>query len=241
MLANDKDKLMDKSEMAGWPKDFETNLPVVPPGEFTDFSEYPNSTQPARIRKLPVLRGFFNAQQFDVNPQLPTHVGWGMVPIGQRATALTFRLQRGPNVLYWLANPADERVWKVLDTWAAAKMMVVAAEFANGPAVLVARDFNLHPQLSTLRVATSQAARLTPEFIADATMALARGEMKSIASTDIPAYPDLQNVQACMLRTQHTGGVALMLHQGSPGANGPVADAVGALMQSMLQRDQTRH
>jgi hypothetical protein len=129
--------MMNKETIAAWPKDFETELPVVLQGEFTDFSEYPNSTQPARIRKLPVLRGFFNGQRFDMDPKLPTHIGWGMAPIGHQAVALTFRIQRGPNVLYWLANPADKRVCEVLDQWAAAKKMVLAAEFESGPALLV--------------------------------------------------------------------------------------------------------
>jgi len=241
VLANDKDRLMNKSVMAAWPKDFETDLPIVPPGEFTDFSEYPNSNQPSRVRKLPVLRGFFDDSRFDVSTPLPAHMGWGTAPIGQKAVALTFRIQRGPNVLYWLANPADKRVWEVLDKWDAANRMVLAAEFKTGPTFLVARDFKLHPKLSAMRVAVSQAERLTPEFIADASMAIIKDEVKLMASTDIAAFAQLQQVQACMVRTQHTGGVAFMLNEGAPGPQGPVADAVAALSKAMLQPDRPRH
>src|SRR4051812_38441329 len=77
-----KGQMMIIEAMANWPRDSETDLPMVPPGEFTTFKEYPASTQPARIRKLPVLRGWFDAKRFDLNLSLPAHVGWGSVQLG---------------------------------------------------------------------------------------------------------------------------------------------------------------
>jgi hypothetical protein len=82
---------------------------------------------------------------------------------------------------------------------------------------------------------------MTPEFIADATVACARDEVKHIASTDIASYPHLQHVQACLVRTEYTGGVALMLNEQAPGPNGPVADAVAAMVKAVIQPGKTRH
>lgn len=230
---------MNKDIMATWPKDLETGLPMVPPGEFTDFSQYPNSKQPARVRKLPVLRGWFDNNRFDLDPKLPSHTGWGTVPL-DRATALTFRVQRGPNVLYWLADPSDPYVWAAIDTWAAAKTIVLAAEFQDGEVLIVHRDFNLHPSLSAMRHAIGDSSH-TRNFAAEASTILAKDEVKTFASSDIPSYPQLKHVQACMVRTAETGGVTVALHEGGPGPNGPMADSVSTLLQSMLKPSERRH
>jgi hypothetical protein len=192
------------------------------------------------VRKLPVLRGFFNGKAFDTNPELPAHVGWGVLPMAGNAGALTFRIQKGPNVLYWLANPSDPFVWDTLDKWAAAKTMVLAAEFEDG-LVLVHRSFNLlHPVFNAWREAVKDDGH-TVSFMSEATRLLASDGLKDTASTDIPAYPQLQHVQGCMVRTEHTGGVTLMLNDEAPGPNGAVADAVAALAKAMLQPDKPRH
>lgn len=231
---------MNKETMATWPRDFETGLPMVPPGEFTTFKEYPNSTQPARVRKLPVLRGWFDSKQFEVNPKLPAHIGWGSVNIGA-SMALTLRIQLGPNTLYWLANPGDPHVWAVLDKWATAGQMVLAAEFGDAPPLIIGRDFNLrHPSFSGLRKLVSDTSQ-TVNFIMDASRVIAAGDIKLIASSDIASYPKLENVQACMLRTDVTQGVAVMVNEGAPGPNGAVADAVAALAKAMLKPEQPRH
>lgn len=232
---------MNKNTMATWPKDFTTDLPLVPPGEFTDFSQYPNSGQPVEVRKLPVLRGLFDAKQSDLDPTLPTHIGWGMAPLEHRAVALTFRIQRGPNVLYWLANPSDPHVWEALDEWVASNTMVLAAEFQDGQVLIVRRDFNLsHPMFAAARHYIEDAMH-TLNFAASVSALLARDEAKKLASTDIPSYPQLRHVQACMVRTAHTKSVAIAMHESEPSPNGPVADAVSTLVQSMLKRAERRH
>lgn len=226
--------------MAAWPKDFATDLPMIPPAEFTTFKEYPGSTQPARIRKLPVLRGWFDSKQFEVNPKLPAHIGWGSVNIGA-SMALTLRIQLGPNTLYWLANPGDPHVWAVLDKWAAAGQMVLAAEFGDAPPLIIGRDFNLrHPSYGALRKLVSDTSQ-TANFIVDASRVIAAGDIKLIANSDIALYSKLQYVQACMVRTEVTQGVAVMVNEGAPGPNGAVADAVEALIKGMLRPDQGRH
>lgn len=230
---------MKKETPAHWPKDFETDLQIVPPGEFTTFKEYPRSTQPARVRKLPVLRGYFDGKRFDMAPGLPSHIGWGSVATGN-AVALTFRIQRGPNVLYWLANASDPAVWTVLDTWAAAKTTVLAAEFQDAPAFLACRDFDLnHLRFSGLRNAVRDAGH-TRDFLADVTRALATNELANMASTDIPTYPHLQHVQGCMVRTRHTGGVALVVNDTMP-EQGPIADAIATVSKALLQPSKTFH
>jgi len=231
---------MDKETRAYWPKDFATELPMVPPGEFTTFKEYPHSTQPARIRKLPVLRGWFDSKRFDANPNLPAHVGWGSVNLGN-ATTLTFRIQLGPNVLYWLANPGDPHVWEVIDKWAAAKRMVLAAEFPDAPPLLIGRDFDLrHPGLQVHRKALNDAT-YTKRFIAEASQVIVTDDMRHIASSDIAAFPKLEHVQACLVRTRHTEGVAVLVNEGAPSADGAVADAVKAMVNAMLQPEKLRH
>jgi len=231
---------MDKEMMATWPRDLETGLPMVPPGEFTTFKEYPGSTQPARIRKLPVLRGWFDAKQFELNLSLPAHVGWGSVQLGA-SQSLTFRIQLGPNMLYWLANAADQHVWSVIDKWASAGKMVLAAEFDGAPPLIVCRDFDLHHRnFSALRKLTSAPSQ-TASFLAEASRVIVEGEMKVIATSDIAAYPKLEQVQACIVRTPETQGVTVMVNEGKPGPQGPVADTVEALSRALLESKQTRH
>ena len=232
---------MNESVMKEWSKDFATDLPTIPTGSFTDFAPYARtSSQPARVRKLPVLRGVFDAKRFDFTPGLPYHAGWGAAPAGE-AMALTFRIQVGPNVLYWLANASDRHVWKVLDQWAAAKTMVLAAEFQDDKVFLVTRNFEMHPGFARMRELTARASELTPKFIADTAVAFMRDEFKHMASTDIPSFPALQHVQACMVTTEQTGGVAVMANHGSPGPDGPVADAVSALAKAMMKPKEPRH
>ena len=231
---------MNKETIASWPHDFATDLPMVPPGEFTTFKEYPSSTQPARIRKLPVLRGWFDAKRFEVNASLPAHIGWGSVHLGA-SVALTFRIQLGPNTLYWLANPADPHVWAVMDKWASAGKMVLAAEFADAPPLIVGRDFDLrHPSFAALRKLMSGPSQ-TANFVMDTSRVIARGDINLIATSDITSYPKLEHVQACMVRTEVTQGVSLMVNEGAPGPSGPIADAVAALARAMLKPDQPRH
>lgn len=91
---------MDTSHLQPWPRDFQTELPLVPPGEFVDFSRYEAVSKAlAHVRKLAVPRGMFDSTLFEFTTDLPVHVGWGSVQLGQ-SRALTFRVQVGSPVLY---------------------------------------------------------------------------------------------------------------------------------------------
>jgi hypothetical protein len=234
-------KNMNDDLTKGWSKDFETGLPLVPHGRFTDFAPYAKvSTQPARVRKLPVLCGSFQSEKFDFTPGLPAHAGWGTVELSN-AFAMTFRIQVGPNVLYWFANLCDPAVWKVLDEWAAARTMVLAADFENGKSFLVTRDFVMHPRFSEMRAAIARVKDLTPLFVASAARVVLMDEAKDMASSDLPKYPALQHVQACMLVTEHTGTAAMMVNRDGPGPGGPLATAVGDIAEAILKPGETRH
>lgn len=163
-----------------------------------------------------------------------------MAPL-DRAVALTYRIQRGPNVLYWLANPSDPHVWEAIDKWAASNTMVLAAEFQDGQGFIVRRDFNLsHPMFTAARHYIDDASH-TLNFAADVSTLFVRDEVKKLASTDLPSYPQLRHVQACMVRTAQTRSVAIALHEGEPSPNGAIADAVSTLVQSMLKPAERRH
>lgn len=170
----------------------------VPAGRFTTFRDYSRSSQPARIRKLPVLQGFFTEIGLTSSPAEPRYVGWGALPLGD-TVALTFRLQVGADMLYWLVDPSDREAWRALDSWAAAGKMVLAAEFPDGPAHIVIRDYDLrHPGMRAIRD-TAFGADYATRFMAEALTLVASGGMNAAASSDIPSIPVLRRVQACVV------------------------------------------
>lgn len=232
---------MNSNTTRTWPKDFKTRLPMVPPGEFTDFKSFPDSTLPVRAQKLPALRGWFDASSCNINASLPMNIGWGAVTLENGAVALTFRVQVGSSIFYWLANPADKNVWKVVDQWSAAGLIVLAADFGDGPGLLVSGDFKLVPQMAAMRRAVDSAGEITPKFVAGASAAIMKDEIKLFASTNIPSFPTLTSVQTCMVRTDHTRGVAVILHDEPHSGNGLIADAAAALARSVLRPGETRH
>lgn len=170
----------------------------VPAGRFTTFREFPNSKQPARIRKLPVLQGFFDAIELDSSPERPVYVGWGELPLGD-TSALTFRNQVGPNLFYWLVDPSDHEVWQALDAWDDAGELVLATEFRGGQALLTTREFDLgNPRLRAIRN-TAFPPGYTARFLAEALPLVSSGGMNAIASSDISSVPLLRSVQACVV------------------------------------------
>jgi hypothetical protein len=177
---------------------------TLPHGEFTNFKRFEKQSRQAKeLRKLPVLTARFDAKRFDFKPGLPAHVGWGAVPIGE-GLALTFRLQYGPNVLYWLANPADKSVWDNLSVWNKAGRMVLAAEFDGLPTMLLTRDFELSPPYSDLRHLTKEHREFTPLFLRGLGLAYARDQLKGIATSDLPGYRKLHDVQVCQVVSKDT-------------------------------------
>ncbi|MBB3181163.1 hypothetical protein [Variovorax sp. Sphag1AA] len=177
---------------------------ILPSGQFIKFPrEAAHSKLPARLRNLPVLHGTFNHELFDLNPNLPAYVGFGQSGTID-TNILTFRLQRGPNMLYWLANPADPCVWEALDLWAAAGALVLMAEFSNGETLLLSRSFELAPRTQALKSDVSRASTMTPRFREAAFDIIGTGNIRHMATTDIPAYPTLNHVQGCMVATPFT-------------------------------------
>jgi hypothetical protein len=138
-----------------------------------------------------------------------------------------------------LANPADTDVWNVLDQWAAAKRMVLAAEFGE-KVLLVVRDFHLPPPMRLLRQAVQAEKRVTPAFLATMSRAVLLNELVQFVSSDLGKHPTLKNIQARIVRTSITGGVAVMLNHGDVPAN-PVAAAAAELAKNMLAPHAMRH
>jgi hypothetical protein len=182
---------------------------VVPFGQFVDLSDVTtSSTLPSRVRKLPVLSGIFNPAKFAFGGNLPSHLGYGHT-VDNDVNVLTFRLQLGPNMLYWLANAADPVVWTAMDKWAAVKTFVVAAQFTDGQALVMSAPFHIAPQLEPMRKDISQFYQITPRFQESAARAILRGELSRFATTDIESYAVLEHVQGCVVRTPYTGRVLL--------------------------------
>lgn len=179
--------------------------PFIPAGYFRKFSDITaKSSQPARVQKLPVLSvDFDEALRAFASPHL-VHLGWGSIE-SEGMPILTFRLQLGGLMVYWLANPADEEVWRVMDRWNSARTMVVAPVI-GGQALLVSRDFRLAPQAEALRQWTKQGQKVTKLFLQSAGRLLVDGGLARMASSDIAAVP-LAWVIGCMVATSSTGGM----------------------------------
>ena len=205
--------------------DPETGIRHVPFGYFTSFAPFARkSKQPASVRKLPVLQGDFDARKFD-RRCLAQHFGYGAVVLGGMLMP-AFRYQSGPDALYWLANPADVEVWRVMDRWAAAGQMVLSANF-DGESVLLVRDFHLAPQMKAMRKAVEYAKTVTPQFVAAATAAILGDGLVKRVTTDLDQFPTLRNVQTCLVRTKFTGGIAVM--EGRSDGNVSLADLARVL------------
>jgi hypothetical protein len=225
---------LNASQLQSWPKDFETELPVVPFGEFIDYSRYDAvSAAPAYVRKLPVLRGMFDPARIDFGRGAPMHVGWGLVQLG-KSRALTFRLQIGHTTMYWLANAADQCVWQAIDRWAAAKTIVLAAEFCDGRVALVNRDFKMHPRYAAERAIVARADELTPAFSLEVAAMILRDEVKLMASSDIP-HLRLKHVQSCVVSTERTKTIAVNV------ATGALAHNLARVRERMSGKGAVKH
>jgi len=236
-----KGNAMNPKVKLTWAEGSGADRPLVVAGEFVNFEGYADlSKQEERVRKLPVLRGVFDSKRVDFTPGLPAHAGWGSVRLGD-TVALTFRLQLVPNVLYFLANPADPEIWKVMDVWAAAGKFVMAAEVEDGRVFLVSRDYKMVPQVARLRDLVKAGESYTAAFLSDAGQAINTGDISHIATTDIPAYPALANVQACIVTRKNTSSRPIPIDCVPLSSAGPMEAAVMAAMEDMFQPGKTRH
>lgn len=176
---------------------------VIPAGYFAKFGDLAKeSQQPARVRKLPVLSVRFDeALQKSGSPHL-FHLGWGAID-SERMPILTFRVQFNDLMVYWLANPADEEVWRVMDQWNTVGTIVLAPVLGD-QALLMSRDFALVPKAEALRSWTKQGAKTTQLFLQSAGTLILSGDLAAQASSDIPAVPRLKRVIGCIVSTNLT-------------------------------------
>lgn len=150
---------------------------------------------------LPVLAG-----PFELPKRMPAesdvHVGWGSLR-GNEADTLTFRLQLGPRLLYWLASAADPYVWQALRRWDEAGFMCLLAgdPTEGGVAALVRREFRLAPDYLRLDATGQASSTWSEQFARDCSNLLLGGALGRIASSDLPQWPKLKRVQGCAVST----------------------------------------
>jgi len=230
---------MSAHDQDPWLSPVEAGLYFVPTGQLCSFDRYKNfSTMPARIRSLPVLQGNFNASSFNPKSGLPQYFGWGTVQIAD-IVALTFRMQIGPNMVYWLADIADPEVKEAMSKWEEAKTIVVAAEFDDGTVALVKRDYDIHPLIKKLM--SDRALQRPSAFGRAVGMAIKENHVKAFARTDLSAFPCLQNVQACMVCTQRTLPYAVISVGACPESDDELARAVRRALSCEQIEGKTRH
>lgn len=81
-------------------------------------------------------------------------------------------------MVYWLASPADEEVWRVMDQWNEVGRMVIAP-FFDGQACLISRDFGLVPQAKALRSSwTKQGQKVNDLFLRSASELILSGRLR---------------------------------------------------------------
>jgi hypothetical protein len=206
---------MNIGNSATWLLDQAGN-PILPPGYVATLDEVvsPSVTLPSGMRSLPVLVGHFGSHPVDLNATQPRYVGFGCIDT-DAMPLLTFRMQIGPTVAYWLANPADPQIWKLLDAWDAAGKIALSAHF-NGSGPLLVWEFSITPALNALRVWTRHAGdHATAYFISRAGHAILDGLLPRIATSDIASVQKLEHVLGCIVCTPEMGAVRInVVHDG---------------------------
>jgi hypothetical protein len=179
-------------------------------GEFTPCSQVGTSSS-TTLRAggdLPVLIGNYCGSGAGLTTQAGAHAGWGSLELREGGTVLTFRLQAGPDLLYWLANPSDPHVWTAIRAWAVAGRIVLMARMDDGLGCVLTRDFAPHEDYW----AQDQSAHADPQqgrAFALATSALVtQGHLAAMATSDLTAWPGLRSVRACVVATPHTPHIA---------------------------------
>ena len=179
-------------------------LATTPVGGFCspdDFSEASGLSPSAR--EVPILNAVF--------PKLATapradnlHVGWGTLQLPSNAWALTFRVQFGDVMHYWLANASDTDVWAAMDAWTTKGKMVIASTFPNGKSHLSARNFEMHPELNKLRSLTRTHDRHLRDFLEGFACFGIAGTFSQTTSSDLRHIRALKHVHARVVSTAQT-------------------------------------
>ena len=158
---------------------------------------------PATLRKLPAISGLFGTERGQVSLGGCHFVGWDQLMLTPELPALIFRMQCGAHALCWLANPCDPAVWTLMDRWEAVRTMLVMPVLDSEVAVVGTPDFAIAP-LASLRASVQWHEQSRRPFLTAASKLLQSG-LERIVASDLPAYPDLESVQGCILVTENTG------------------------------------
>ncbi len=102
---------------------------------------------------VPVLFGIFGRGNFDGSQPRPGPVDLACEIHQLKNThAITVKLKLGPDVLYYLADPSDKNIWKMLDAWCDAGVIKVGvADGAQGVTTIYTRPFALPNGVEKLR------------------------------------------------------------------------------------------
>jgi len=150
---------------------------------------------------FPLLMGLFELPQRMPQKDDDFYVGWGSLE-GDGFPVLTFRLQVGSEMFYWLANPADPCVWHAMRQWdSAGCICLLVADVHHGAAFIVRRDFELPPGTLRLDMSSHPDAPMVDRFDVTCDYLLARSQLANIASSDLPHWPSLKGVQGCAVAT----------------------------------------
>lgn len=185
---------------------------MVPFGVIETCDKLPNPGPMIKsLGNLPVISGYFEAKKWDVSPGLPGTLYLGVVKLNGTPT-LKVCIQLGPNVVFWLANLSDKKVWETLDTWDARGEMAVAVYLDNGTMYAASQPFKVPPELNALRETVDYSTAATFRFILSASAEIQSGGYRERVVNVHPEYPNLRYVQVCMLTTDNTRPVAVAIH-----------------------------
>ena len=120
------------------------------------------------------------------------------------------RLQVGPIMAYWLMNGADPEVWRALDKWNEAKAMVLCARLQTKDE-FCATSFHLPDEVRALRFGPHRGPPKNAAFVQRAALLLINGDLAAMATSDIPAYPNLERVAGCLVSTKYSGTVGVVV------------------------------
>jgi len=186
-----------EEELLGLP----SGLIPIPVGEIVPAVDYAGiSPIAAQFPHLQVLTATTSLEKWDCIGDHRSCIGTGLVRHGS-ALFVSIFFQYGTSQATWLADPADQRIWKMFRQWRQAGMALFGLWDKDGYLQLIKKDGinaigkNLEQRLVNL-----------PEFsgkvLADeAGDLIAHGELVLSASSYIPEVEQLEFAQVCLLRS----------------------------------------
>jgi hypothetical protein len=144
---------------------------------------------------LPMLFGELPKTLWSEGAGIPIYMGHGVLR-GEEQFLLSFRLQVGPTMVYWLADPHDSEIVALLRTWAAANQMATALQ-SKGGVFILGRNYPAIPLL--VQKICDANSENTERFVRSANGIVASGLLQSNATSDIPSISKLKNVHAFLV------------------------------------------